>query len=48
MHIRKEPSFFVTNNTGAPYGEELGSIRPFFSNSVTWFSTSASSTGLSL
>nr|GEY00864.1 retrovirus-related Pol polyprotein from transposon TNT 1-94 [Tanacetum cinerariifolium] len=24
MHMRKDPSFFLTNKTGAPHGEELG------------------------
>ncbi|GJY69852.1 hypothetical protein Tco_0472834 [Tanacetum coccineum] len=24
MHLRKDPSFFLTNKTGAPQGEELG------------------------
>ncbi|GJU18060.1 hypothetical protein Tco_1146026 [Tanacetum coccineum] len=29
MHIRNDPSFFLTNKTGAPQGEELGLIKPF-------------------
>jgi hypothetical protein len=28
MHILIDPSFFLTNNTGAPYGDELGRIKP--------------------
>ncbi|GJW71291.1 hypothetical protein Tco_0128208 [Tanacetum coccineum] len=28
MHIRKDPSFFFTNRTGAPQGEELGLMKP--------------------
>ncbi|GKF90951.1 hypothetical protein Tco_0274652, partial [Tanacetum coccineum] len=24
MHIRNDPSFFLTNRTGAPHGDELG------------------------
>ncbi|GJY43529.1 hypothetical protein Tco_0431742 [Tanacetum coccineum] len=28
MHIRNDPSFFSTNKTGDPQGEELGLIRP--------------------
>ncbi|GKG23768.1 hypothetical protein Tco_0391804, partial [Tanacetum coccineum] len=27
MHIRNDSSFFLTNKTGAPQGEELGLIR---------------------
>ncbi|GJZ37595.1 hypothetical protein Tco_0583786 [Tanacetum coccineum] len=28
MHIRNDPSFFLTNKIGAPQGEELGLIKP--------------------
>nr|GEU63074.1 reverse transcriptase domain-containing protein [Tanacetum cinerariifolium] len=28
MHILNDPSFFLTNKTGAPQGEELGLINP--------------------
>ncbi|GJY61957.1 hypothetical protein Tco_0462614 [Tanacetum coccineum] len=28
MHIRNDPSFFLTNRTGAPHGDELGLIKP--------------------
>ncbi|GKA79669.1 hypothetical protein Tco_0786265 [Tanacetum coccineum] len=31
MHIRNDPSFFLTNKTGAPQGEELGRIKPLCS-----------------
>ncbi|GJU29043.1 hypothetical protein Tco_1172632 [Tanacetum coccineum] len=44
MHIRNDPSFFLTNKTGAPQGEELGLIKPLsdssFScsdNSLSWY-----------
>ncbi|GKE98516.1 hypothetical protein Tco_0021867 [Tanacetum coccineum] len=40
MHIQKDPSFFFTNRTGAPQGEELGLIKPL---SVSSYSCSASS-----
>nr|GEZ03365.1 ribonuclease H-like domain-containing protein [Tanacetum cinerariifolium] len=29
MHILNDPSFFLTNKTGAPQGEELGLMKPF-------------------
>nr|GEU94593.1 reverse transcriptase domain-containing protein [Tanacetum cinerariifolium] len=35
MHILKEPSFFFTNNTGAPQGDELGRMKP-----LSWSSLS--------
>ncbi|GKB50254.1 hypothetical protein Tco_0901007 [Tanacetum coccineum] len=28
LHIRKDPSFFLTNRTGAPQGKELGLMKP--------------------
>ncbi|GKC47697.1 hypothetical protein Tco_1065419 [Tanacetum coccineum] len=40
MHIRKDPSFFFTNRTEAPQGEELGLMKPL---SVSSCSCSASS-----
>nr|GFB95920.1 hypothetical protein [Tanacetum cinerariifolium] len=40
MHIRNDPSFFLTNRTGAPQGEELGLIKPLSDSS---FSCSANS-----
>eukprot|EP00983_Pelagomonas_calceolata_P010179 331334-Pelagomonas_calceolata.AAC.1 len=43
--MRREPSFFCTNNTGAPYGEALGSINPLSSSSLICLLTSACSTG---
>nr|GFC75573.1 hypothetical protein [Tanacetum cinerariifolium] len=30
-----EPSFFLTNNTGAPHGDELGRIKPFSDSSFS-------------
>ncbi|KAJ0615098.1 hypothetical protein HanIR_Chr02g0070121 [Helianthus annuus] len=40
MHIRIDPSFFLTNNTGAPHGDELGCIKPFSSRSSNCFFSS--------
>nr|GFA56119.1 putative reverse transcriptase domain-containing protein [Tanacetum cinerariifolium] len=40
MHIRNDPSFFLTNRTGAPQGKELGLIKPLSDSS---FSCSANS-----
>ncbi|GJU32681.1 hypothetical protein Tco_1176270 [Tanacetum coccineum] len=34
MHIRNDPSFFLTNKTGAPQGEELGLIKPLSESSL--------------
>ncbi|GKC52645.1 hypothetical protein Tco_1075390, partial [Tanacetum coccineum] len=28
MHILNDPSFFLTNKTGTPQGEELGLMKP--------------------
>ncbi|GKA49799.1 hypothetical protein Tco_0742872, partial [Tanacetum coccineum] len=28
MHILNDPSFFLTNKTGAPQGDELGLMKP--------------------
>nr|GEY64798.1 hypothetical protein [Tanacetum cinerariifolium] len=33
MHILNDPSFFLTNNTGAPQGEELGLMKPLSESS---------------
>nr|GFC62773.1 hypothetical protein [Tanacetum cinerariifolium] len=33
MHILNDPSFFLTNKTGAPHGEELGLMKPFSESS---------------
>ncbi|MFS8024697.1 hypothetical protein Hanom_Chr16g01466431 [Helianthus anomalus] len=45
MHILKVPSFFFTNNTGAPQGEELGRMKPFSKSSCNCFDSSSSSDG---
>ncbi|GKF37552.1 hypothetical protein Tco_0114310 [Tanacetum coccineum] len=45
MHIRNDLSFFLTNNTGAPYGDELGRINLFPDNSCNWSANSFSSDG---
>ncbi|MFS7936418.1 hypothetical protein Hanom_Chr05g00415331 [Helianthus anomalus] len=47
MHILNVPSFFFTNNTGAPKGEELGRIKPFSKSSCSCFDSSSSSDGAS-
>ncbi|MFS7976240.1 hypothetical protein Hanom_Chr10g00890141 [Helianthus anomalus] len=47
MHIRNDPSFFLTKRTGAPQGEVLGRIKPFSSNSWSWFDSSRISDGAS-
>ena len=41
MHILREPSFFCTKRTGAPYGDVLGSIRPLDNSSSSCLFTSA-------
>ena len=45
MHILIEPSFFFTNNTGAPYGEMLGLIKPLSNNSCNCILSSPNSAG---
>ncbi|MFS8020988.1 hypothetical protein Hanom_Chr16g01422211 [Helianthus anomalus] len=45
MHIRKVLSFFFTNNTGAPQGEELGRIKPLSKSSCNCLDSSSSSVG---
>src|SRR3954466_1231820 len=40
-----EPSFFFTNNTGAPHGETLGRMNFFSRNSSNCFFNSANSDG---
>nr|GFC75137.1 hypothetical protein [Tanacetum cinerariifolium] len=40
MQIRKDPSFFLTNRTGAPQGEELGLIKPLSDSSFSCFANS--------
>ncbi|MFS7938455.1 hypothetical protein Hanom_Chr05g00439911 [Helianthus anomalus] len=47
MHIRNDPSFFLTKRTGAPQGEVLGRIKPFSSSSWSWFESSRISEGAS-
>nr|GFC35515.1 hypothetical protein [Tanacetum cinerariifolium] len=37
MHILNEPSFFLTNKTGAPQGEELGLMKPLSESSCSCF-----------
>nr|BAD26440.1 unknown protein [Oryza sativa Japonica Group] len=37
------PSFFLTNNTGAPQGDELGRTNPFSCNSLICFLSSSNS-----
>ncbi|GJW89160.1 hypothetical protein Tco_0164500 [Tanacetum coccineum] len=36
MHIQNDPSFFLTNKTGAPQGEELGLIKPLSDSSFSY------------
>jgi hypothetical protein len=43
MHIPCDPSFFCTNRTGAPQGEELRRIYPASYNSINCFLSSFSS-----
>ncbi|KAI3740182.1 hypothetical protein L2E82_30604 [Cichorium intybus] len=45
MHIRKDPSFFFTNKTGAPQGEKLGLMNPLLSSSFSWLDNSCISAG---
>jgi hypothetical protein len=37
MHILCDPSFFCTNRTSAPHGEELGRMYPTSCNSANYF-----------
>ncbi|GJY74260.1 hypothetical protein Tco_0478691 [Tanacetum coccineum] len=48
MHILKDPSFFLTNHTVAPQGEELGLINLFSKSSCYWLDSSCISDGASL
>lgn len=41
--MRNEPSFFFTNNTGAPYGDVLGLMNPFANSSSSCFLSSSNS-----
>nr|GFB34277.1 hypothetical protein [Tanacetum cinerariifolium] len=40
MDILNEPSFFLTNKTEAPQGEELGLIKPLSESSCSCFDNS--------
>ena len=39
------PSFFFTNNTGAPHGDKLSHINPLSTKSCSWVFNSFSSAG---
>src|SRR3954464_9939494 len=39
------PSFFVTNRTGQPHGDELGRMKPFANETSSWALSSANSCG---
>ena len=45
MHILREPSFFFTNNTGAPHGEILGLMKPLSRRSFNCSFNSFNSAG---
>src|SRR3954469_14795422 len=45
MHILSVPSFFVTNRTGQPHGDELGRMKPFSNKASSWILSSANSCG---
>src|SRR5579862_8105877 len=45
MHILMEPSFFLTNNTGAPHGDTLGLTKPLSNNSCNCVFNSPNSAG---
>ncbi|ORX74491.1 hypothetical protein DL89DRAFT_300656 [Linderina pennispora] len=45
MHILSEPSCFLTNRTGKPQGELLGSMYPLSSSSASCFLSSSVSNG---
>src|SRR3954451_24912274 len=45
MHILSVPSFFVTNRTGQPHGDDLGRMKPFVSKASSWTFNSANSRG---
>nr|GFC32717.1 hypothetical protein [Tanacetum cinerariifolium] len=40
MHILNDQSFFLTNETGAPQGEELGLMKPLSKSSCNCFDNS--------
>src|SRR3954471_9541242 len=45
MHILSVPSFFVTNRTGQPHGDELGRMKPFANKASSWILSLANSRG---
>ena len=45
MHNLNDPSFFFTNNTGAPQGEVLGLMNPLSSRSCNYAFSSFNSAG---
>src|SRR3954470_10585418 len=45
MHILSVPSFFFTNRTGKPHGDELGRMKPFANEASSWVFSSANSCG---
>src|SRR3954469_11687137 len=45
MHILSVPSFFVTNRTGQPHGDEPGRMKPFDNETSSWALSSANSCG---
>nr|GEZ86878.1 hypothetical protein HannXRQ_Chr14g0442131 [Tanacetum cinerariifolium] len=45
MHILNDPSFFLTNKTGAPQGEELGIMKPLSKSSCSCSDNSFISNG---
>nr|GEZ76103.1 reverse transcriptase domain-containing protein [Tanacetum cinerariifolium] len=45
MHILNDPSFFLTNKTGAPQGEELGLMKPLSERSCSCSNNSFISDG---
>src|SRR3954464_4506543 len=45
MHILSIPSFFITNRTGQPHGDELGRTKPLSNNASSWVLSSANSCG---
>src|ERR1041385_1056957 len=45
MHILSVPSFFVTNRTGKPHGDELEQMKSFSNKASSWILSSANSRG---
>ncbi|GKA86701.1 hypothetical protein Tco_0808412 [Tanacetum coccineum] len=48
MHILKDPSFFLTNRTGAPQGEQLGLINHLSASSCSLLDSSCIFDGASI